>query len=52
MVTFAYCNILWVLKLHTYIAIYTINSEYVAFYCSIRDLLSLNGLSVLGTFTI
>ena len=44
MVTFTNFPLLWVLKLQTDISLYTLNSDYVAFSNSVRDLLPLETL--------
>ena len=44
MVTFDNCTLLWVLKLHTEIALSTLHSEYVALSHSVRALLILKSL--------
>ena len=43
-VTFSNCTILWVSKLHTEIAIFTLHSEYVVLSHSVRALLPLKSL--------
>ena len=40
-VNFSYCPLLWVSKIQTYIALYTLYNKYVALYSSVRYLLPL-----------